>query len=54
MQFRVRPRVLTGVLALAVAAPLAAQAPVRIKLATLAPENEEVSKGGELIGIWKF
>jgi TRAP-type C4-dicarboxylate transport system substrate-binding protein len=39
MQFRVRPRVLAGVLAAAVAAPLAAQAPVRIKLATLAPEN---------------
>jgi TRAP-type C4-dicarboxylate transport system substrate-binding protein len=39
MQFRVRPQVLTGVLALAVATPLAAQAPVRIKLATLAPEH---------------
>ena len=39
MMFRVRPLFLAGALALAAAAQLAAQAPVRIKLATLAPEN---------------
>ena len=37
--FRITPNRLIGVLALAAAVPLSAQAPVRIKLATLAPEK---------------